>query len=141
MIPSVAEPTVVTGLLKLVWFSASKASARIWRVARSLIFVFLVSAKSKFENPGPMMTFRHQHFGDRFLFYVVTNPLRIIWQPKTSGSPQNQTPSRFRRYVEIGPASCAEYKLGFHSESTAECSRCIALVSTGSRRGVLCFHH
>jgi len=56
--PKVDEPTVKPGLKKLGWFKASKASARICRFSLSFSLVLFESAKSRFENPGPVIALR-----------------------------------------------------------------------------------
>jgi len=55
--PNVDDPTVVTGLVKLAWLRMSNASARIWSRKRSVTRVFLTSARSRSDHPGPVTTF------------------------------------------------------------------------------------
>src|SRR5581483_1509521 len=51
------EPAVL-GWPRLGWFNMLKNSTRNSEVNRSVIFVFLVSERSTFSNPGPTSAFR-----------------------------------------------------------------------------------
>src|SRR5262249_4466206 len=45
------------GFPKFAWLKISKASARNWRLIRSVSFVFFTIEKSVFKKPGPAIAF------------------------------------------------------------------------------------
>src|SRR5262245_40456059 len=56
--PNPPDVTEVPGLLKFVWFSTLKNSARYCKFQRSVIRKFLCAEKSMLNVPGPRRIFR-----------------------------------------------------------------------------------